>query len=343
MKQCKDYLEQISAYADGELTTVSEIREVAAHLKVCKNCEAFYAFSQEIKTAISIDKAQPPRELVSRVMNQITSEPTPIQNLPTQYTQAQKREQTGANTAARNRQIRKKPRTLRVVMTRIMPIAASLALVIIVWQFWGDLWQESYDMETQLTYADPAPAALEEATADFGDDIWSEAFDEPEPNHRATAGTGAEEDVSPESMENTEAFPSPQLEPFEDSDYDLPPISRGIPNYFIFYDDNEDFRILFGHIENLPEEELEFMHSHIAYASFIIAITGDLPYMMDRFAPMQGVELAGWDTIYDIPTEQARLILSELVYGGLESKVIEQNIENPYAIILFSREDRDLP
>ena len=353
MKQCKDFLEQISAYADGELSSAEEIREVEAHLGECPSCAAFYAFSREISTVTAESSLPPPLELTSLVMNQIKHEPTLGHITPAEYSAIH--EITSAPTPARRaapaRRRQAKQGNLRLIMTRLVPIAAGLALVVMVWQFWGDFGRVNYGVAPEAAMSLPLPA---EAAPDVSEDAPEVAVDESlwrvEPEEEDLFGIhaadGVVRQVDPTDIPHTQAFHDTYDEDYSAIESTVagggeytPPVFRGEHFHPVFYLEDEP-HILFGHKEDLSEEELEYLNSHVAYASFVIAITGELPYFLNRFEPEPNVHIANWDTVFDLTTDQTKLLLSELAYGALEFEIIEQNINNPYAIVLFSRNPR---
>lgn len=350
MKQCSDYLEQISAYADGELSSVSEARDVELHLAVCKSCSAFYAFSREISKATTEALVEPPSELASRVMNQVMIEPAPGRQAPTEdvadYGQGASAKYTGSREgrAAPSRQNKAKSRNLRLVMSRIVPIAACLVLIMLVWQFGGGFGLIAQD--DNMAAPEPAAAPADEALANMSTYIWA---DEPEEESEADIAGGVIEhpvdDTDDVMLAHRDGEAEQQMAEAADApdtdysyDIDIYPHSRGEHPYPVFGYGGDEAHILFGYSEDLTEEELEYIYSHVAYASFVIAITGELPYFLTRFEPEPNVQLADWEMVFDITTDQARLLLSDLAYdGATEFEIIEQNTSNHYAIVLFSR------
>jgi len=358
MKHCTEYLESISAYADGELTSPEEIGEVETHLLTCKSCAAFYSFSCEISRVTEKSSVRPPYELTSLVMSQINAEPAygnTTQTYNQGYTQAHNQEQNPAVNSRRNtnghadpsRQNKEKKNNMKMVLTRVVPLAACLAIVVLVWQFWGNIGGDQHEFAAGLPVAAdmaPAPAALE-APAEDTDETWrttAEVAEEAEVAfftddiYDADDAPISRQEFGPEEME-----PPPEVNPAGAPGWEETYIYRGEPYPYIF--ENSGIypypHVLFGYIEDLTEEELEFIETRIAYASYIIGISppANLPYIMQRFDPLEGVTIAEWNMVFEITTDQALLLLSELGYGAIAHLRLDQNMRNPYAIILFSK------
>ncbi|MCL2221994.1 MAG: zf-HC2 domain-containing protein [Oscillospiraceae bacterium] len=303
MRQCKDYLEQISAYADDELSLASEIRDLESHLAQCQNCTAFYAFSQEISSVNTGSLVEPPSELTALVMSQVKSE------------------------SASNSQNRTKSRNLRLVMTRLVPIAASLALVVLVWQFWGGFGQLDYAVmpeEDAVTAPAPAAAPSPEVFVATDEYLWAAEYEAEMEITEVGRRLFDEEDGAP-----------PAFGDGAGTQVALDAPSGYVSHNLQLYLEIEHANIVFGGSDDPSYGALEDEDSHVSQASFIVAITGGLPYFMERFEPDPIGQFAGWDKVFVITTDQARLLLSELAYGAMTSEVLEQDTSNPYAIVLF--------
>ncbi|MCL2247648.1 MAG: zf-HC2 domain-containing protein [Oscillospiraceae bacterium] len=361
MKHCTEYLESISAYADGELTSPEEIREVETHLLTCKNCAAFYSFSREISIVTEESSARPPYELTSLVMAQINAESAhgnTNQAYNQGYPKAHNQAQNHAVNSRRNangyvtpsRQNREKKSNMKVVLTRVVPLAACLAIVVLVWQFWGNIGGEQQldfaaGLPAAADMAPAAPAALD-APAEDADETWrvsAEVAEEAEMESFVDEFDDADdalilrsESVPEETEPSAEASPGGGANGVETYIY------RGEPYPYTFEDSGvyPYPHVFFGYIDDLTEEELEFIETRIAYASYIIGIfpPADLPYIMQRFDQLEGVTIAEWNMVFEITTDQALLLLSELGYGAITHVRLDQNMRNPYAIVLFSRQ-----
>ena len=101
-------MELISAYADGELADI-EKKRIEEHLEACENCSAILDIYRETAVAVTESCVSVPDALRGGVMKKILDE-----NI------------AGAGTNAAG-----KGRILRVILTRYVPIAACLALVLL--------------------------------------------------------------------------------------------------------------------------------------------------------------------------------------------------------------------
>jgi len=112
MKNCTDFIDSISAYADGELT-VSEILSVDKHLAECESCSALLEVYREITITVTEAGTEPPEALRIGVMNRVINERSP--NL------------------VKNKKNRGH---FYFAITRFAPIAACLLVGLLVWQPW---------------------------------------------------------------------------------------------------------------------------------------------------------------------------------------------------------------
>ena len=142
MNRCKECEMLISVYIDGELSA-SEKMLVEEHLKSCRDCSALFSLYREMSTSIAQSCAQAPPSLNSNVMKMIkSSDETGDGSLS--YLSFDKTENRPLSRDAehdsenprlsRNRSLvlTKKQRTKRLILTRYVPIAACLAIAILV-------------------------------------------------------------------------------------------------------------------------------------------------------------------------------------------------------------------
>jgi len=107
MYNCAGFIELISAYADGELAEPDR-RRVEEHLETCEQCSALLEMYREISIAADESCVPAPDALRDGVMEKIISMDT-----------------------AGNAGTDKKPRLVRTVLTRYLPVAACLAVMLI--------------------------------------------------------------------------------------------------------------------------------------------------------------------------------------------------------------------
>jgi len=107
MSECADFLELISAYADGELPEPDR-RRVEEHLEACGQCSAILDFFREISVAANESCVPAPGELCGGVMEKVLG-----------------------GRAAGNGAAGARPRLVRTALTRYLPLAACLAVMLI--------------------------------------------------------------------------------------------------------------------------------------------------------------------------------------------------------------------
>jgi len=138
VKDCTDFMELISAYADDELTQ-SDKKQVENHIEVCESCSALLDLYREISIAVDETSEPVPEALRIGVMNRIINEPV--------YHRADSAKKRGR---------------FHFALTRFAPVAACLVVGLLVWQNWGILrgGQDSAEAPAATApEAKPAPAA----------------------------------------------------------------------------------------------------------------------------------------------------------------------------------------
>jgi len=125
----------LCAYADGELAE-HNIQLVEDHLAICENCSAILKVYKEISNSIDDTNVPAPDALRIGIMNRIQSENTP-----------------------RKTDTDKLRRSYRMILARFVPVAACLVVMLLVWQFWGDLFGSPHQQDTTSPLAAPADSA----------------------------------------------------------------------------------------------------------------------------------------------------------------------------------------
>ncbi|MCL2124750.1 MAG: anti-sigma factor [Oscillospiraceae bacterium] len=174
MADCTEYLELISAYADGELSD-NDIRRVEAHLRICDDCSSFLDMLGEISGAVDDSFAEPPKALIDGVMARISGSESP---------------QASAKL--------KKFKRVNIVLTRVLPAAACLAfLLLTIPRLFASVRKSdvSYSMNTSASERD----AIYNENADMGDNASSSTSSN---NSSMDADRGA----SDESMASDNSF-----------------------------------------------------------------------------------------------------------------------------------------
>ena len=153
MSNCAEYMELISAYVDGELTDADK-QKLEGHLSACENCSALLDMYREASGVIADSCVAAPESLLTIVMDEVLREDRARAAIKT-----------------------KRRRTARIVLTRYVPIAACLALAILVLpRLFGPNRTSSNQMSDSLT-------SLSETSVQM-----NMAFDVSEASGRDTAG-----------------------------------------------------------------------------------------------------------------------------------------------------------
>jgi len=171
VKKCIEITELLSVYVDNELNDTDK-QSVEEHLAECESCSALLEIYREISISADESNVQVPDALRLGVMNRVQSE----------------------EISAEEETEKKKWWQHQVLLTRVAPIAACLVVVLLVWQFSGNLFGMNDSsspaaapapmadtsvpgVSVDAPQAEPAPAPLPETDNDWNDDAgqWGEA------------------------------------------------------------------------------------------------------------------------------------------------------------------------
>ena len=150
MKNCTEYLEQISAYVDNELNA-SDQQRIEEHLSSCEACSDLVAMYREISNGVAQSSLPAPEALRAGVMSKIRSENT-----------------TPLDARSRRRKL------IRVSLTRFLPIAACLAIALLVLPRFLDINRLANDTSMNTEPSTPVPVTMELAAdmAIADADVW---------------------------------------------------------------------------------------------------------------------------------------------------------------------------
>jgi len=305
MKNCNDYSEQLSAYYDGELSE-SDALKVKEHLAVCDSCSALLELYKEISIAADNDIASVPDALCIGVMNTIKAE-----------------DLYGPKKAG------EKKSNMRIILTRYMPIAACLAVVLLVWGLWGNMFglrentftgnfsffgrNDAGDPESSQpimpsSFDAALPTMLPSADADMG------GTDEDIHTRDNMSGQG----IAPEGGTNTPLAP-PENFPEE------------LLLRLAFSDDGLETDISTSDI-----------FAYLSGASFWITYEGTLPDNIISIFPESLGSWFGWDVIFELPTEDVEFLLDQFGASKLTDDMTgfsvienESHPDSPYAVVFY--------
>ena len=278
---CVGLADLLCAYADGELTE-SNKQIVEDHLAICENCSAILKVYREISDSVSDTNVPAPESLRIGVMNRVRDEDTP--------------RATNTN---------KLRRRYQVILTRYAPIAACLVVMLLVWQFWGDMWgiREYFQENTSIPAAAP------------------EAMPAPQPPANAPPAPQAAIHTTDDMAE---------LGRFDDegvaSSADAP---QAAPAGTADFEDT----MLTG--ESRSAQETESIMAYISGAYAEIAIVGEFPAFLAGYEPQPFGSWFGWERVFEIPSSEVAALIAELGIGdGVEVAYHDNN--STYAVVLFS-------
>jgi len=285
-KNCIGLVDLLCAYSDGELNE-SDILIVEDHLAICENCSAILKMYSEISDSINVTNVPAPEALKIGVMNRIMSddihETTEIDN-------------------------KKQHGRFQFILTRYAPIAAGLVVMLLVWQFWGDLFgarnnaaipAAAPQMDAGGSVSDVMPAPAEAAAPEV-------AFD-----------TTDDDDIVWESMEANES--------------EAPAADTSAPAAL---SEHEELMILDD--ENRSTQEAERIMTYISGAYAEIAFSGELPSLLTQYEPQPFGSWFGWEMVFEIPSSEVPALLAEL--SDHDGVIVVYNDNNStYSIVLFSQ------
>ncbi|MCL2628325.1 MAG: zf-HC2 domain-containing protein [Oscillospiraceae bacterium] len=304
MKNCIDYVEQLSAYHDNELSE-QETQKLLGHLNACEDCSALLEVYKEISVAADISDTLVPDALRIGVMNRIKAEKPVIAT--------------------------KRKRNIQFFLTRYMPIAACLAVVLLVWGFWGDL----FAPRGADNFA-PLASSFGDYSAPAGDEMLpglSSDRNDLHPTGTSTGGGDTSWHVFDASAPDAAA--PPQNKPHDD----------GIGNESFIVDADAAsieallaFDALNRRAQRLTRQEVDETMEFLKGASCWILITQEhLSHMEDYEVSPHG-PWHNWYSLYEIPNDEVHALLTQL--SKTDNYVVMNNndstLKSSYSVVLYS-------
>jgi len=346
VEKCVEYLELISAHADGELSEFDSKR-VEEHLDTCENCSALLDLYSDLSAAIVESTEPAPEELCSGVMEKIRSDNDNVVSIS---------------------DIAKKRSITRIVLSRYVPIAACLALVLLTLPRVFNINRSDTDMAnegglqmmSEMAINRPitggggsggaaqsgganAPAAAPPAAA-------SDSF------YAGDDGTGRSSQSSPfvrpggadasapaaESVPSSTPTPSPLMpsapEPLAPGSQAGAADPMDEPEPEVYIDSPESPLMDDGELYNeQPPGYATGLLREFNDAFALFEITGELPDLLASYEPEPATDELDWEMLFIIPRAAALELLE--ILAGNDSVSIIVNIENSasdYAIVLYS-------
>jgi len=279
---CIGLADLLCAYADGELTD-SNKHLVEDHLAICENCSAILKVYREISDSVSDTNAPAPEALRIGVMNRIQSEDTP--------------RATNTNKLRRRYQI---------ILTRYAPIAACLVVMLLVWQFWGDMWGVRDYFQDNAAMPAAAPEAM------------------PMPMSEPAAAPPAPQTAmhATDDMSEFDSFNDEGITSSADAPQAAPAGMAGIEDTMQSSEDRS-------------AQEAESIMTYISGAYAEITIVGELPSFLAGYEPQPFGSWFGWERVFEIPSSEVAALIAELGIGDSVEVAYHDN-NSTYAVVLFS-------
>ena len=332
MDKCIEYLELISAYIDGELTEYDRKR-VDEHLETCENCSAILDLYREVSVSAEESCVPAPEALRVGVMDKILSGET----------------DSAAGAASVKRQ-----KTVRTLLTRYLPIAACLAVVLLTLPWIMDNQSRQTGLDNISPAAAPEMSMAAPSSPDAEQDLMIEAKDRFGGN--ATAGGGGGGSQMPESplggadMPMNDPAPAPAAEPAPapapaaapgnaPAPGGVPTPSTSDPHASMSDADTGEHEQVTDD-NSVPLLELEFwrIFGDFDDAYAWIEIIGDLPELLTAYVPEPQGDSPDLAAYYMVPRSVAQMLIDEIkARDGFDVPVI--NEDSDYAIVLFTRND----
>jgi len=297
MKNCIDFKELLSAYYDGELTK-AEAAQVEEHIKSCYACSALLEIYKEFSDVTDSTNVPVPDALRIGVMNQIRAEK------PHGVSAQEKRK-----------------RHIHIALTRYMPLAACLVVVLFVWSFWGNVFNKSDN-------ADPQGKEYM-----LGSIFMDASDDGSGGNSPGGAGAGGN---SP-GADGIPTGPAPEEAPYPDLNCENE--QYGIPKILLPWVQADSQQP--GLEDDLlpssqwSQRELSELDDYINGAAYWIAFKGELPAYLIDYKPAEYSSRFNSQEIYEIPSLDVHIVLNQLSDRKIFAEGNDKAEKSSYAIVVY--------
>jgi len=317
VNNCTEFLELISAYADDELTE-SDRRRVEEHLSECDDCSALLDLYREISSAASLSSEPAPEALFSGVMDKILS---------------------GEADSTADHKSAIKPGIIRMALTRYLPVAACLAIMLITlpriinYRSGQNGESGATPMSDQISIAPAAPSAMPDAAMEAGGGMTGSS------DELSGSDTGGAFGGNTDGSEAPSLSEAPPAEPFAEEP-DMGGESRMTQSFTEASDDMDST----AHDDPADNSAVMWIQNEIketlgefsdAYAW--IEITGHLPKLLQQLEPVPLPADLSYEVYYWIPGTVVDELIKEADFSdGIEIAVYINNIDGDYAIVLYT-------
>lgn len=341
MNNCNEYIDMISAYADGELSE-SDLIKVEEHIGICGQCAALLDTYLEITAAINENAETAPEQLLTNVMSEISA---------VTYE-------------------RKKKSPLIRYMPVYMPLAACIVAAFLVWgvyenNFANPFGNPAADNETReagggtMSSRIAEDSALPETSISTNSDTASDGGTGGE-GVDTSAGTviesaGIEDEKQPGSPGAAQAITQETMMMDHDIGNDNAAeltAESALGNSGEADSFNRSAAPLMpwdlvnsSNAGNYTEPEKLFI-DNIKNAAQWITITGEMPEILAAYEPEPIDTQFGWEALYIIPDEDAASIITILADNekntaqsgniSYKSETNAPNMQSSYAVVLYT-------
>jgi len=330
MEFCAEYLELISAYGDGELSP-AEKAQAEEHLNTCESCSAFHRLSRATGAVVSGSCVPAPESLSVSVMKAILDGDIDMAGPDTSDPAQDSQHDIDADIDAAGGG-EKKRGIIKLVLTRYLPAAACLAILLLTLPTVLNLRNAAFDSPPGSGGTSGGASSKSFSQAD------SAVAPESAPDGAFDSGAGYS--INDSDLTGSE-MPAPAArDPGEVSDDEMPipeadlagnpaddPADGSFP-------ENEDSSLSGGSQQSAPGDVLSLLDSFSdAYAW--IEVTGELPEVLSEYDPVYLEDWLNWEMYYRIP-RGAVLELLDAASFLCEVTVSLNDSNSDYAIVFYS-------
>jgi len=313
-------MELISAYADGELTEL-EKSDLESHLDACDHCSSLLGFYREVSISVSESNVPAPEALLGNVMERVLR---------------------ADNITSIDEVMTKKRGAVRIMLTRYIPVAACLAVILLTLPYIRNMSRDSNSIQTGGGFAPMSAPFAQQDESYLAEESGFEDSDKEAPgggraavrdsgSYSAGSATSPGFSTMPSSAPAPAPSVAPNVLPSDPNDSSLsgtaipePPSGSGQEPERDALPPGADQGTGAGEtktgITGVPH------YFDDAYAWIII--TGYLPEFLLSYDPVPIEDWGSWDTWYAIPRTVAMELIKETNPSyAMDVYFIDENID----------------
>jgi len=294
-------MELISAFADGELTEL-EKSDLERHLDACDHCSSLLDFYREVSSSVFESNVPAPEALLGNVMERVFS---------------------ADNITSIDAVLTKKRGAVRTMLTRYIPVAACLAVILLSLPYIRNMSRDSNSIQTGGGFAPMSAPFAEQADLYLAEESGFEDGDgETSKSSRAAMQdsglytTGSATSPGSSSMPSSAPAPSvaPNTLPSDPNDSSLSGTAIPEPSSGSGREPESDALPPGANQEPGAGETktgITGVPHYFDDAYAWIIISGDLPELLLSYDPVPIEGWGSWDTWYAIPRTAAMELIKE--------------------------------